>query len=76
VACGKIKEEEEEEKFEYEHFNHIQYLRIFGSFKLQKLGTQIANMKIAKNMGSANRKSANCHISGRSANLSNLVSPE
>jgi hypothetical protein len=40
------------------------------------LGQQITNPQIAKNIGSANRKSANCPTCGRSANVTNFVSPK
>jgi hypothetical protein len=42
------------------------YLRTCGSFKS-------ANHKT---IGSANRKSAKCHIFGKSANLKNYLSPQ
>jgi hypothetical protein len=40
----------------------------------KKLGLQIDNLQ--KNIGSANRKSTNCHTCGRSANITNFVSPQ
>ncbi len=49
-------------------------MQIWGSFKsATNLGEQIANPQIAKSIGSANRKSANCHTFGRSANVTNFV---
>ncbi len=47
------------------------------SFKTAlNLGQQIANLKIAKNIGSEICKSANCHTCRRSANVTNFVSPQ
>jgi hypothetical protein len=40
------------------------------------LGLQIANKKIAKNIGPANCKSANCHSSRRSTNVTNIANPQ
>jgi hypothetical protein len=49
------------------------FSRIYKSFKsANKLGQQITNTQITKNIGSANRKSANCTICRWPANLSNL----
>jgi hypothetical protein len=70
-------------KFELEHFRYvsvsrkIKNLQIWGSFKsATNLGQQIANPQIAKSIGSANRKSANCHTFGRSTNVTNFVRPQ
>ncbi len=70
-------------KFELEHFRYvfisrkIKNLQICRSFKsATNLGQQIANLKIAKNIGSAICKSANCHTCRRSANVTNFVSPQ
>jgi hypothetical protein len=55
----------------------IKNLQICRSFKsATNLGQQIANLKIAKNIGSEICKSANCHTCGRSANVTNFVSPQ
>ncbi len=63
--------------FELEHFKPIfvrrklryhMYLRICGSFKSEKI-IMSANPKSANHIWPAYRKSANCHICGRSANL-------
>ncbi len=40
------------------------------------LGQQMANLKIAKNIGSKICKSGNCHTCRRSANVKNFVSPQ
>ncbi len=72
------------EKLELEHFSYVflsrkikNFLQNCGSFKSAKnLGQQILNPRIAKNIGSSNCKSANCHTCGRSANVTNFVSPQ
>ncbi len=52
-------------------------MQIFRSFKFAtNLGQQIANLKFAKNIGAKICKSANCHTCGRSANVTNFVSPK
>ncbi len=52
-------------------------LQICRSFKsATNLGQRIANLKIAKNIGYEICKSANCHTCGRSANVTNFVSPQ
>ncbi len=53
----------------------ICYVRICGSFKSAK-NNWVDRSQIAKNIWSANRKSAKCRICGRSANLKKNYSPQ
>ncbi len=64
--------------FELEYFRYVlvrRKKRICG-FAVVLSSQKNVDQQIAKNIGSTNCKFANCHTCGRSANITNFVSPK
>jgi hypothetical protein len=65
-------------KFELEHVIYVFVRRKVKNLRICKVLSPQKNLGLqnGKNIGYANRKSANCHICRRSANVTNFVSPQ